>query len=408
MAGAGGGGAGQAWGGQGSKPRAVVRPYDEGREEKAPFPAPATVWEQGAPRGPTGVGAPQPRGERGARGRARGAVSVGKGRGRGAEQLGVTLLRREVQGEAGRGGGGGQGGEKEKGCGGNFETMWAAMAANTAPASVPAPGASVEDMEKSLKAMLNIGGREGAAKGQGVEGSATGQGAKGSQGAALQEVMARQSFCSELAVLLAARGRQGARYDTLASQGGLIAQVSLDDGSIFLSPVPLPDTDAASELAAKLALESLRGLEPALAPPPLAQGVQELQAQARGARGARGRGRKGAKEREEVANVFQPWAEVVEGEVVAAAPAKPKVVRSKQERSMAGTKAMDIRYRDQVEQVEEGEEGEEGKLQKQLQEQEAKPPIFGVPLQVGLRVLCSPYHSPSSGHMMCLGVMVQW
>ena len=76
----------------------------------------------------------------------------------------------------------------------------------------------------------------------------------------LLALLTNQSFCSDLLALLNSLDRGQPRYDHIRDpvSGGINAQVTLDDGSIFHSPLPMPDQDAACELAAKLALESVR------------------------------------------------------------------------------------------------------------------------------------------------------
>merc|ERR1719234_2010328 len=128
---------------------------------------------------------------------------------------------------------------------------------------------SVADMEQNLKAMLNIGGGKG--KGEAVKlapgGLQPGEQVSSSSGQVASEeinpllaLLTNQSFCSDLLALLNSLGRGQPRYDHIRDpvSGGINAQVTLDDGSIFHSPLPMKDQDAACELAAKLALESLR------------------------------------------------------------------------------------------------------------------------------------------------------
>merc|ERR1719234_2564091 len=138
------------------------------------------------------------------------------------------------------------------------------VAAGTNTSSI----SSVADMEQNLKAMLNIGGGKG--KGEAVKlapgGLQPGEEVTSSGQVASEEnnpllaLLTNQSFCSDLLALLNSLGRGQPRYDHIRDpvSGGINAQVTLDDGSIFHSPLPMKDQDAACELAAKLALESVR------------------------------------------------------------------------------------------------------------------------------------------------------
>merc|ERR1711936_756661 len=73
---------------------------------------------------------------------------------------------------------------------------------------------------------------------------------------------------------------------------------------------------------------------------------------------------------------FQPWAEPAEESEMEERPEQRKPNVKKQERGMAGTAQMDIRFRATADQQQPAHEsgGE--------QQQPSKPQIFGVPLQV--------------------------
>merc|ERR1719370_2058001 len=248
----------QAWSKGGVKPRAVVQPFKEGRDggEGRNQLARSNVWDQQGSRGPTGQVAPNSNSRGGRGGRGRGAVSMGKGRGRQVEQGGVQILKREQV-------------QQQQAEGGNFQDMWAAMAQNAAqdpPGTNTSSTSSVADMEQNLKAMLNIGGGKG--KGEAVKlapgglqpGEQVSSSGQAREDNPLLALLTNQSFCSDLLALLNSQGRGQPRYDHIRDpvSGGINAPVTLDDGSIFHSPLPMKDQDAACELAAKLALESVR------------------------------------------------------------------------------------------------------------------------------------------------------
>jgi len=224
---------------------------------------------------------------------------MGKGRGRQVEQGGVQILKREqVQQQQAEGGG-------------NFQDMWAAMAQNASqdPAGTNTSStSSVADMEQNLKAMLNIGGGKG--KGEAVKlapgglqpGEQVSSSGQAREDNPLLALLTNQSFCSDLLALLKSQGRGQPRYDHIRDpvSGGINAQVTLDDGSIFHSPLPMKDQDAACELAAKLALESVRKeVEGCSRGAKIGQGVQH----GGGKQATRGRGR-GRRRGEQVSKSF--------------------------------------------------------------------------------------------------------
>ena len=155
----------------------------------------------------------------------------------------------------------------------------------------------------------------------------------------LGEMLAGQSYCRILAVQLESGGRGQPRYDFITEPGsGLTAaQVSLDDGTMYHSTNPAPDSDKAAELAAMAALQGL-GLIP--------RGLQQ-QPRAGGGRG-RGRGRGRAK-RTEDENMYQPWARY-SGQPVVPMPGTDRRTRGDTKSGgnnweKMGTDQMDIRYR---------------------------------------------------------------
>ena len=210
---------------------------------------------------------------------------------------------------------------------GNFVDIWAALAGGAAPVPAPSPApspapGSVADMETNLKAMLNIsstaepppkftiGGAQFPVPGVGAEAG---------------------NSCRTLAAHLARNGRGPPRYDFISEPGGsglVAAQVSLEDGSLHHSPAPAATREEAGEAAARAALISL--------------GVGEVGGVAGRGRG-RGRGRK--QHRDTESSQFQPWAEYQPGAVAPALPQEPRQARDN--RHLAGTDQMDIRYRDQ-------------------------------------------------------------
>ena len=110
--------------------------------------------------------------------------------------------------------------------------------------------------------------------------------------------------------------------------GLVAAQVTLEDGTMYHSPHPCGDKEQASETAARVALESL-GILP---------GVNNVGNVTRDNRRGRGRGHRGRGRDGDNPNQYQPWAEY-SGHYAA-------VRRKSDNRELAGTEQMDIRYRD--------------------------------------------------------------
>ena len=79
----------------------------------------------------------------------------------------------------------------------------------------------------------------------------------------LLELVATQSHCKTLMTQLACSGRDLPRYDYISdpTTGLVAAQVTLDDGTMFHTPLPCKDREGASEGAARSALEGM-GLLP--------------------------------------------------------------------------------------------------------------------------------------------------
>merc|ERR550525_1665551 len=245
-------------------------------------------------------------------------------------------------------------------------------------------------MEQNLKAMLNIGGgkgrgeagvklaAEGLQPGQLVSSSGQQQQGTSSQDNPLLALLTSQSFCSDLLDLLNSLGRSPPRYDHIRDpvSGGINAQVTLDDSSIFHSPLPMPDQDAACELAAKLALESVRKEVESSRNGRDAQGVH-VPGQQQVSRG-KGRGRMKAEQDQEQQGIgpsfqpFQPWAQPADESEMEVRQEQRKPNIRKQEKGMAGTAQMDIMFRETADQQQPAG-GEQPPT---------KPQIFGVPLQV--------------------------
>jgi len=356
------------------KPRAVVRPYDRREESEGHAGGKReNVWNNRSKNTPTAYGQAQPRreegqqafpplahnsprqgsinrGSEGSRGSTKGGNRSGGGRDLRLEQENVRIIQRE----------------QEKG-NGNFDDIWQSLQAGgqqgkSCGAAGPITGGpdqgvggpimksggSVTDMETSLKALLNISG-------------ASQDPPPRSSVAPLTPlaISQAQSHCRTLMTQLASSGRSLPRYDYISdpTTGLVAAQVSLDDGTMFHSPVPCNDREEASEGAARVALEGM-----GLLPTKRGSGVK-----GRGGRAGRGRGR-GSGEHE---NKYQPWAHYSGGYEQEERNQFPAQHRTKkQEKSSidarAGTDQMDIRYRDK-----------EGDYKKQA----SLKPAF-VPLQV--------------------------
>merc|ERR1719186_1954908 len=154
---------------------------------------------------------------------------------------------------------------------------------------------------------------------------------------------------------LACSGRGLPRYDYISdpATGLVAAQVTLDDGSMFHSPLPSREREEASEGAAKAAQEGM-GLLPA----------ERSSSDCKGrGKGKRGRGRGSDQE-----NKYQPWAQYGgQEEVVQAQQVEKRKQEKGNNQERAGTDQMDIRFRNK--------EGQ------QQQQQATVKPAF-VPLQV--------------------------
>ena len=157
------------------------------------------------------------------------------------------------------------------------------------------------------------------------------------------------------------------RYDYINQPGtGLVAaQVTLEDGTMYHSPHPCGDKEQASEIAARVALESL-GLLP---------GGQKVGN--RDHRRGRGRGHRGHRGRDgDNPNQYQPWAEY--------SGHYPAVRQRTDNRQLAGTDQMDIRYRDK--QPDPKLSASDPLMKEIEQKQKVSKPAF-VPLQVSRKAV---------------------
>ena len=155
---------------------------------------------------------------------------------------------------------------------------------------------------------------------------------------------------------LASSGRGLPRYDYISdpTTGLVAAQVTLDDGTMFHTPIPCRDREEASEGSARAALESM-GLLP----------VERGSSVGKG----RGRGRRGKGRGADQENKYQPWAQYSgQEEVVQVQHVEKKKHEKGNNQARAGTEQMDIRFRNT------------GENQKQQQHANVQPAF--VPLQV--------------------------
>jgi len=330
-----------------------VRPYDGRDEGEGQGVRKENVWKNRNKNAPTAYSQPQPRGEDASNnplmfpppphnlprppgymqegvsgGFQRGPQYSNEGqnfhqrggrggqRGRGRDQGQVQILRREEQ--------------KEE-SGGNFQNIWQTLEREAADSKeVPAlagAAASVTDMENSLKALLNISSGPAA-----VQAKLPPQpSAAAVTNNPLLDLVTSHSSCRTLMTQLASSGRGLPRYDYISdpATGLLAAQVTLDDGSMFHSPLPSRDREEASEGAARAALEGM-GLLPV----------------ERSDGGSKGRGRRGRGRGTEQENKYQPWAMYSGQEEVDQGQHGERRKHEKGNNQVrAGTDQMDIRYR---------------------------------------------------------------
>eukprot|EP00092_Neocalanus_flemingeri_P006262 GFUD01006736.1.p1 GENE.GFUD01006736.1~~GFUD01006736.1.p1 ORF type:complete len:1636 (+),score=540.21 GFUD01006736.1:158-5065(+) len=369
------------------KPRAVVRPYD-GRDESEGHGGSrrGNVWNNRSKNAPTAYGHPQPRGEDAGSTnqmfppppqnlpRPPGFMQEG---GSGGFHAGPNFPQRGGGGRGGRGQrarGRDQGpvqilrrGEQKDESGGNFQDIWQALqsggesesshgvaAGSRAAPAVAGTAASVTDMENSLKALLNISGGSAAAQAK-----LPAQASAAATSNPLLDLVTPQSHCKTLMTQMASSGRGLPRYDYISdpTTGLVAAQVTLDDGNMFHSPLPSRDREEASEGAARAALEGM--------------GLLPLERSNSGSKG-RGRGKRGRGRGSEQENKYQPWAQYSGQEEVVHVQ---QVERRKQEKGnnqvKAGTDQMDIRFRNNGEKP---------------QQQQQQPPPTGKPAFVPLQV----------------------
>ena len=333
------------------KPRAVVRPFDKNGGGGGEYPDQGqrrgNVWDNRSKNPPTGKAKPLMREERRPEQPSGGNKSKGgfppppellpkpgllsqnkkSGEQKQKEEPQFTILTKQNSGE------------------GNFQDIWKSLSGqsgNSKPAQLEASSReeslksengqvreapAVTDVENSLKSLLNISGKNDPPAEEQPKFVIGGASFAASGGNPMQDLISGQSYCRILMTQVTSGGQAMPRYDYITSPdtGLVAAQVTLEDGSMHHSPQPCGDKDAASETAARAALESL-GIIP---------GSVDVPVSRRGGRGHRGK-------RDNVhVNRHQPWVAEYSGQYPA-----PRVQRSDNNAGLAGTEQMDIRYRD--------------------------------------------------------------
>jgi len=211
----------------------------------------------------------------------------------------------------------------------------------------------VTDMEKSLKALLNISTGPAAAQAK-LPPTPSAAATASAPSNPLLDLVTPVSHCRTLMTQLACSGRGLPRYDYISdpATGLVAAQVTLDDGSMFHSPLPSREREEASEGAARAALEGM--------------GLLPVERSSSGSKG-RGKGKRGRGRGSDQENKYQPWAQYSgQEEVVQAQQVEKRKQEKGNNQGRAGTDQMDIRFRNK-----------EG----QQQQQATVKPAF-VPLQV--------------------------